>query len=73
MAKKSGSYYTKQPLASEHHFATSDECEARDKQTKRRPATSFTQIGPEGEPGLNLAEPNPRNISGPFKLGNSPF
>ena len=71
MAKKSS--YNKHPLETEHHFATSEEIDGRDKQTRPNAPVNFTQIGAEGNPGMNLAKPASRNISGDFKLGKSPF
>lgn len=71
MAKKGS--YGKHPLESKHHFATSDEIEGRDKQTRPNAPVNFTQISAEGNPGMNLARPSSRNISGDFKLSKSPF
>jgi hypothetical protein len=70
---KGSSNGTKTPLDSKHHFATDDEIDGRDKQTRRNAPVNFTQISADGNPGLNLATPNAKNISGDFKLGKSPL
>ena len=72
MAKK-GTHHSKQALEAKHHFATAEEIEGRDTVTRKNSPASFTQIGPEGNPGMNLANPSPRNISGDFKLSKSPL
>lgn len=64
---------SKAPLAAKHHFATSEECEGRDQVTRKNSPVNFTQIGAEGNPGMNLANPSARNISGDFKLSKSPL
>jgi hypothetical protein len=70
---KSGTHHSKHALEAKHHFATSEEIEGRDQVTRKNSTVGFTQIPPDGNPGMNLANPSPRNISGDFKLSKSPL
>jgi hypothetical protein len=73
MAKDNGLAGTPHALDTKHHFATPDEIEGRNKQTRKNHPVNFTQITADANPGMNLAEPHPRNISGDFKLSKSPL
>jgi hypothetical protein len=73
MAKNSGLPDTPHALDTKHHFASAEEIEGRNKQTRKNHPVNFTQIAADANPGMNLANPSPRNISGDFKLSKSPL
>jgi hypothetical protein len=67
--KGGGMIGTKVSIPDQHAFATDGEIQSREHTAKQESPTTFEQIGPADNAGMNVAEmdQNPANRSGRFK------
>jgi hypothetical protein len=67
--KSSGMITSKVSIPEDHAFATAGEIAGREHEAHQESPTTFNQIGPEDQAGLNVAhmDQNPSNRSGKMK------
>lgn len=65
----SGKITSKVPIPEDHAFATPGEIAGREHEAHQEEQTRFANLGPEDQPGLNIAhmDQNPSNRSGKMK------
>lgn len=64
-----GKITSKVPIPEDHAFATPGEIAGREHEAHQEEPTRFANLGPEDQPGLNVAhmDQNPSNRSGRMK------
>lgn len=68
--RKGGHIGTKTPIPEDHAFGTAGEISGREHEAHQGDPTTFVQLGPEDQPGVNVAhmDQNASNRSGRWKF-----